>query len=326
MIWELEPFWPPIPLTARIKRKQVTVDKDELVFLEVIATGGEGEYGYLWEGEGELTSPEEAKTAVDTSTLGTFEYTVTVTDDDGHTATATAKVTVREKTERTVEIDDEPLGPQRWKDGKHLQLTMTLIRKEGAERFGEVMVYNGKSKQTDYYTVSDEFDGGEVVFVHQTGALVRRQDEYFVYPIGAKLNEDIAADEAVNYPRLQEVARYLQEAAKPRPEPETEGVQASAFDGDSPGDSTESPGAQTAEGDVEQGSSTATPPNAAADEKDKAGPGDAPVGVTSGQGDRPPPSGAKSTVQKGKRRPVPTSQPASGKRRSQNVKERETKD
>ena len=74
------------------------------------------------------------------------------------------------------------------------------------------MIFNLKSKETTYHKVGDEFDGGRLVFVHQTGVLVRRQDGYFVVPLGANLDQDISADQAADYPTLFAVAGLIRDA------------------------------------------------------------------------------------------------------------------
>ena len=86
-------------------------------------------------------------------------------------------------------------GPKRWKDRKKMQYCMSLIHSEGNQRFSEAQIHNSKRRQTEYYAEGDDFDGGQLVYVHQTGALVRRGEKYFVYPIGASLDDDIGLDE-----------------------------------------------------------------------------------------------------------------------------------
>jgi len=126
-----------------------------------------------------------------------------------------------------------PKGPQRWKDPQTRQVRMALISSTPSERVSEVMVYNGKSKQPEYFAVGAEFDGGQLLFVHPTGAIVSRKDviakteDYFLYPIGSYCNEDIAAADARagEYPQLQLAATRLRaatEAGEPRKDEEAE--------------------------------------------------------------------------------------------------------
>ena len=93
---------------------------------------------------------------------------------------------------------------------------MTLMHSEGDSRIQEVMVYDKKSKQTTYYPVQTEFDGGTLVGVHPRGGVVRRDDgeteAYFVYPIGAKLDQGIRAEDAEGYPMLQGFAFRVRDA------------------------------------------------------------------------------------------------------------------
>jgi len=101
-----------------------------------------------------------------------------------------------------------------------------LLRTIGPERLDEFMVYNNKSRQTSYYKVGEEFDGGELVFVHQRGGVVRRNEDYFVYPIGANLDQHVEAKVADDYPELKSAADKIREIResrqKPKPAPPIE--------------------------------------------------------------------------------------------------------
>ena len=97
---------------------------------------------------------------------------------------------------------------ERWKDRRNKSIRMTLLHSSGEVQNHEVMVYNSKSKANEYYVVGDEFDGGELVYVHPRGGIVRRQDDYFLYPIGEKMDTDYRADETEDYPVLKELADF----------------------------------------------------------------------------------------------------------------------
>jgi hypothetical protein len=56
------------------------------------------------------------------------------------------------------------------------------------------------------------------VFVHQTGGLVHRKNEFFVYPIGAQLDQGIPASSAAEYPELQRIWQTKREE-QPPPDP-----------------------------------------------------------------------------------------------------------
>jgi hypothetical protein len=90
---------------------------------------------------------------------------------------------------------------------------MTLIHSVDAGRVAELMVSNNRSKGTEYFAIGDEFDGGELVFVHPRGGLVRRNGEYSIYPIGGWLDQDIQVDaaEAAEYPELLAAAERHRE-------------------------------------------------------------------------------------------------------------------
>ncbi len=225
-IWSGKPFTQPIPLKANAGR-DINVEQGRPARLAASAIGGDGEYTFSWDQTEELSDATIPNPTIDTSTPFTRVYNVTVVDARGETAADNVRVTIR-KSRRPPKhqkpVEKKPVD-HRWADRKYRQLCMTLLHRAGSERVHELMIYNNRSKRTEYYSVGAEFDGGELVFVHPRGAVVRRKDEYFIYPIGTWLDQDIKAGDAAadDYPELKEVARRLREAVKvgSKAEPET---------------------------------------------------------------------------------------------------------
>ena len=223
-IWGRKPFSeyvPPIPLKATVTRT-VNVEKGTPATLEAVVKGGDGEYTVSWSPLEGLSDPTSLRPTVDTSTAGTRPYTLTVTDGSGGSDSVTTVVTVREPRppEPVAQVKPEPVpipaGPKRWPDGRNMAICMALLRTLGAERLDEFMVYNRQSKETRYYKTGDDFDGGELVFVHQRGGVVRRNEDYFVYPIGATLDQQVEARGADEYPELKSAAEKIREARQKR--------------------------------------------------------------------------------------------------------------
>ena len=77
------------------------------------------------------------------------------------------------------------------------------------------MVHNSQSNSEDFYKVGDDFDGGELVFVHQTGGVVRRSDDYFIYPLGETLDNALTERAAGEYPVLLDAVKRHREAYQP---------------------------------------------------------------------------------------------------------------
>jgi hypothetical protein len=228
-IWSGQPFAeyvPPKPLKADAKRS-VNVEKGHAVTLEGSATGGDGEYSFRWEPAEWLSDPNVARPAVDTSTpVANKAYTLTLTDGSGNTDTVTVMVTIRDPQPALAqplptkpEPPAPPPGPKRWPDGSQTWLRMALLRTVGLERLDEFMVHNNRTRQNSFYKVGDEFDGGQLVFVHQRGGVVRRNDEYFVYPIGANMDQFVEAKAADEYPELKDAAERHREAYQAAQEP-----------------------------------------------------------------------------------------------------------
>jgi len=230
-IWTGKPLIVPIPMDPLVvtpKEALVSVDFGQRAYVEARATGGDANYTFTWAPADGLENPNLARSRVDTTKITQQRYSVTVVDGRGNRSEAFVEVEVRPAaSDRTAEqppSEQPPPGPKRWPDGRQMKVTMTLIRTEGGSRLSEIMVSNERSRQTEYYTVGDEFDGGHLVYVHPTGALASRttrgKDEYFIYPIGAKLDQDIAADIAGDFPELQQAAKRhheLKAAAEPKP-------------------------------------------------------------------------------------------------------------
>lgn len=218
-IWERTPFteFVPLPPLTADAGKPVTVNVGAVTYLLATAGGGDAQYTYQWSPAESLNDPNSPRPTVDTSAAGTKSYVLTVSDGAGNTATATATVTVKEPPPAVVQAPVTPPPPPppkdpRWQHRRQMQLCMALLNTAGETRQGEFMVYNSVARQTEFYRPGDAFDGGELLFVHQRGALVRREGEYFVYPIGSMLDRDVPVNDAAEFPELQEIARRFREA------------------------------------------------------------------------------------------------------------------
>ena len=248
-IWVNKPFTEPIPLKAEAG-SDVNVEQGRSARLRATASGGDFEYTYKWSPTDALSDATVANPTVDTSEPFERTYTVTVTDSEGEVVTDEVTVIVCEKQLARGEPPPPPPppkhdGPSRW-DGKYMQVCMALIHSTEAGRVAELMISNNRSKGTEYYAAGDEFDGGELVFVHPRGAVVRRKDEYSIYPIGGWLDQDIKIDaaEAAEYPELLAAAEQHREMTGAESETQ-EGEEAAAPTDGEP----ETPAAETVSAD-----------------------------------------------------------------------------
>ncbi|MCH7994704.1 MAG: hypothetical protein IIB57_09700 [Planctomycetes bacterium] len=225
LIWERTPFTEYVkiePLVVSAGEDLDFVVNKRNVSLKGTVTGGDGENVITWtttDGTGEwldkLKATNTLRPRVKTSKPFSQIFTLTVADGSENVGIAQVQVTIRPRNAQVAENKDESEpdpGPKRWKNRNKQKLVMTLISRDGDVRHDEVMVHNSMARKTSYYRPGDEFDGGELVFVHPRGAIVRRQDEYFVYPIGAKVSNDVKAKEANDYPTLRRVTALIREA------------------------------------------------------------------------------------------------------------------
>ena len=95
---------------------------------------------------------------------------------------------------------------------------MILMTQAGDQSVSELMLYNTKTASSEYYKAGDPFDNGELVFVHPRGGVVRRNQEYWVYPIGMDVDLSLKAADAEDYPELQ-MAAQRHHLANPPAEP-----------------------------------------------------------------------------------------------------------
>jgi len=219
-LWSGRPFseyYEPQPLTVDAGGDQSVQRPGRTALLRGKVSGGIGEYSMRWSPSDRLDKPGALTARMDTSEPGAYEYALTVTDESGATAEDTVTVTVNEPPEprehttvdRTPRREPEPKD-RRWRDRRYRHVVMVLGRSVGDERTDEAMVYDRRAKAHSYYKAGDEFDGGTLVYVHQTGLLVRRDDAYFVYPLGELLDKDIKLEEAERYPEIQRAAERHQ--------------------------------------------------------------------------------------------------------------------
>ena len=225
LIWERTPFTEYVkiePLVVNAGEDLDFVVNKRNVSLKGTVTGGDGENVITWtttDGTGEwldkLRATNTLRTRIQTKEPFSQSFTLTVTDGSENIGTAQVEVTIRPRNAQVVKERAEPApktGPKLWKNRNKQKLVMMLISRDGDVRQDEVMVHNSVARKTSYYRPGDEFDGGELVFVHPRGAIVRRQDEYFVYPIGARVSNDVKAKEAIDYPTLRRVTALIREA------------------------------------------------------------------------------------------------------------------
>ncbi|MCO6437260.1 MAG: hypothetical protein J5J06_09265 [Phycisphaerae bacterium] len=283
LIWDRTPFTEYIPLDPLVVNAggAINVEVGQPAAIQATAQGGDGNYTFEWTPKEGLTDPGTARTNVDTSAIGNFLYTVAVIDGKENKASATVRVTVKEPPPpptRVVETPTERPPPpppvmkpvrMRSPNARDLQLAMILTRVEDDEQSGGVMVYDSRMRQTHYVAVGEPFEGGTLVYVHPRAALVEWRDEFFVYPVGGMLDQEISLDQTEDYPYLKRAVEFHREAklaaAKEQAESPAAGEnvlpadEETAAQGDSP--AADGPPEQGAGSPPEEG---AQPPDAAA--------------------------------------------------------------
>ena len=221
-LWTARQFFdyvPPAPLVA-VAGKDAPVHEGQDAALRGSATGGEPPYTFQWSGEA-ITDPSGPSVVVNTKgfTPGDHPYNMTVTDAAGASATGTVRVTIKAPLPQRAPVvqtlpPPPPVPDPRWPGRQLMEVVMMVGRSDVAETIDELMIHNKADGLLRYLKAGDEFDGGRLLYVHQTGGLVRRKDllhpneeKCYVYPIGAPLDQDLAVDVAGEFPELQAAAR-----------------------------------------------------------------------------------------------------------------------
>ncbi len=223
-IWTRTPFTEFVPYDPLIaiagKNQSVFVGKK--LTLSGSARGGDGKYRFEWSGDPGLSAGDTNRPTINTSKVGSFQYALEVSDNSGHVSTAQVTVDVKEKPPERVVKNPTPVKPppptppapvvnrrKRWPDGKQMKIQVALVRSRVQERSGEIQIYNSKRRERSYYATGDELDGGTLIFVHPRAALVRWEDEFYVYPVGSTISDSVQIADASDYPRFQNLAEQI---------------------------------------------------------------------------------------------------------------------
>jgi Tfp pilus assembly protein PilO len=118
----------------------------------------------------------------------------------------------------------EPVRSKRWPNRDRLQVVMPLRTSYGnGQSRQEVMLYDTREKETIVVPTGEDFDGGSLLYVHQSGVLVGREDGDFVYPIGEPLSRPIPLADASGFPELQAAWQRIQRETPAVDEPDRRG-------------------------------------------------------------------------------------------------------
>lgn len=205
-IWLKTPFIkfiPPVPLVVSAG-PDITLKKGQRKSLMPRVSGGVKPFKYEWYPSEGLSDPNNPKPKIISSVPFEREYTLTVIASDGKSAKDTVMVIVQPRDGSKLKTPRPTNNrKRRWDDRRNKKVVMTLLNWAGNERVSELMVINKRKKTTEYFGVGSDFDGGELVYVHQTGGLVRRNKEYFIYPIGNTADKELPIEKAGEYPELK---------------------------------------------------------------------------------------------------------------------------
>ncbi|MHC4063545.1 MAG: hypothetical protein ACYSUI_03445 [Planctomycetota bacterium] len=74
---------------------------------------------------------------------------------------------------------------------------------------GELLVVNTRHKTRQYITTGQQIDGGELIYVHPYGGIVRKENGDYFYEVGSLLSEAIPVAIADDYPAIQAMSKRL---------------------------------------------------------------------------------------------------------------------
>ena len=92
------------------------------------------------------------------------------------------------------------------RDAKYKRVAMAL-------RYGvdELMVVNTRSKTQEYVTTGEQVDGGELIYVHPYGGIVRKESGDYFYEVGAMFSEAVPVAIADGFPGIQAISKRLRD-------------------------------------------------------------------------------------------------------------------
>ncbi len=105
-----------------------------------------------------------------------------------------------------------------WKDYSTSEVYWAKVEDQGSR---------SSDKERDVAAGGD-FDGGELLVVREVGALVRREDGDFIYPLGESFTHALHLSQAEDYPELRLEADLLQQNLTPTPANPSEEAEAPA--------------------------------------------------------------------------------------------------
>lgn len=103
-----------------------------------------------------------------------------------------------------------PSGPPSSRDAA--QTVLRMIMRYGVD---EVRTQNIRTKESEYVSIGETLDGGELVMVHSLGAVVHKADNnedygYFFYPLGETLDANMPLADARHWPEIQVAMLHYQ--------------------------------------------------------------------------------------------------------------------
>jgi len=92
------------------------------------------------------------------------------------------------------------------RDANYKRVAMAL-------RYGvdELMVVNTRSKTQEYVTTGEQIDGGELIYVHLSGGIVRKESGDYFYEVGALFSEAVPVAIADDFPGIQAISKCLRD-------------------------------------------------------------------------------------------------------------------
>lgn len=103
---------------------------------------------------------------------------------------------------------DKP-KPVREDPQRRYKVIRAILKYQTSEDVEELYLVNTNSRTSEYVKRGESLDGGDLVFLHTLGAVVRKQNVDWVYPVGKSLKDCVELHASDEYPEIRAAMEHF---------------------------------------------------------------------------------------------------------------------